>query len=153
MDWHLILKDNWFTLLQTISIVSSLIFAGVSFLIDARSRKVSYLIEFTKHHREIWREVRENPSLARVFDANVNISDTAVTLEEERFVQSLILHLNATHQAIRAGLFKAPENLDTDVREFFLLPIPNHVWHKAMPYQDRRLVEFINILITNNQRQ
>ena len=59
------------------------------------------------------------------------------------FVIFLILHLNSSYYAMRAGFFQKPQGLRKDIEIFFSLPIPREVWRKARIMQDERFVTFV----------
>lgn len=134
--------ENWFTLLETVSIVAGLFFTAFSLRIDTKVRHVGNLLTITQQHREIWSEFYKKPELARVLDAKTN-PDTAISNEEQLFLKFLILHLNSAFRAMKSGMFLSPEGLRADVREFFVLPIPKRVWEKMEPLQDRDFVTFV----------
>lgn len=134
---------SWFLFLQSAGIIGGLLFTAVSLQIDARVRRVGNLISLTQHHRDIWTRLYSTPGLARVLDANVDLKRTPVTIEEELFINLLILHLNSAYQAMQHGMFMKPESLGRDIRTFFSLPIPQVVWETSKPFQDEAFVTFV----------
>ena len=137
------LGENWFVLLQSVGIVASLLYAGVSFRFDARVRKVSNLLEITSQHRGIWTQLYQRPELARIRDPQADVKRQPISREEELFVSFLILHLNTSYRAIVERVMTAPDRLGDDVRQFFALPIPQAVWQRQRQLQDRDFVEFV----------
>jgi hypothetical protein len=134
--------ENWFTLLETASIVTGLFFTAFSLRIDTKVRHVGNLLTITQQHREIWSEFYEKPELARVLDSGANL-ESSISNEEELFLKFLILHLNSAFRAMKSGMFLSPEGLRADIRQFFALPIPKRVWEKLKPLQDRDFVRFV----------
>lgn len=55
----------------------------------------------------------------------------------------LVLHLSATHQALREGTFTTRQNLEADVRTFFVLPIPQEVWQRTKVLHEPDFVAFV----------
>jgi hypothetical protein len=134
---------HWFDLVQSLGIIASLTFTGVTFRTDARSRRVTNLIELTKQHREIWTELNRRPELSRVLDTSADLERKPVMPEEERFVRTLILHLNSTYQAMKNGVYMKPDGLGTDIRRFFSRPVAEAVWEKMKGLQDKDFVQFV----------
>src|ERR1043166_1979638 len=85
---------NWFTLLQSVGIIGSLLFTAASLRLDAKARQVGNLMPITKNHREIWGELYERPELARVIDAGVDLEHAPMTREEAPLIRFGVFHLN-----------------------------------------------------------
>jgi hypothetical protein len=145
------LTANWFDLVQSLGIIASLIFSGVIFRHDLRTRRVANLIELTKQHRAIWTEMDRHPELARVLNENVDLARTPVMPEEERFIHALILHLNSAYHAMKEGLFIKPDGLEKDVRRFFSRPIAKAVWQKEKSIQDTEFVRFVERCLSSQE--
>lgn len=135
--------DNWFTLLQTLAILSSFAFTCVALRRDEKSRRISNLMLLTANHRDIWKHVFDRPKLRRVLATNPNLDTKPVTDDEALFVKMLILHLNSAHHAITSGLIITPEGLGADIRTFLAHPIARLVWDEIRDLQDRAFVEFV----------
>ena len=71
------------------------------------------------------------PAFHQVLDANADVANKPPTIEEELFVQMMILHLRTAIKARESKLEFGDENMATDVREVFALPIPQTVWQKT----------------------
>ena len=141
--------QHGFILLQSVGIIAGLFFSGAAFLLaimsyraqarerkaEADERKVQIRFVLLAQRREIWKAVREKPELRRVLDASLP-ADTIPTLEETDFVRDLILHLDASLQAQRAGISFSEPGLAADIRQFFSKPIPHAVWMEVKKYQD-----------------
>jgi hypothetical protein len=132
-----------FDLLEAVGIIASLIFAGLAFRREEKSRHTANLLAITAAHREIWSELFHQPKLARVLDPKADLAAQPVTTEESFFVTFLILHLNVTFKASVRRMFVTPEALTRDMRQFFSLPIPKAVWEKSRPLQDGTFVAFV----------
>ena len=51
------LEDNWFSLLQSIGIISGFVFTALTLRRDTKSRKRTEVLALTQQHRELWSEV------------------------------------------------------------------------------------------------
>jgi hypothetical protein len=138
-----LLRDNWFTLLQTTGIIGGLVFTALSFRADTKARQVDNLIRMKEQHQGLWRQLFENANLKGVLDAERDLVAEPVSEEEEFFVLSLILHLFASYRGIETGVLKSPDGLEKDICEVFEYPVPRAAWEKAREYQDADFVVFI----------
>jgi hypothetical protein len=137
------IANNWPLLLNAGGVITGLVFTSLSFRAEARTRRVSNLIEITKAHRDIWTELYQRRELARILDVSLNVSHVRVTENEELFVTFLIHHLNCTFQAMKHHLFIKQEGLRRDIFWFFSLPIPQTVWEKMKTLQNHDFVAFV----------
>jgi hypothetical protein len=140
LNW---VQNNWFILLQSLGIITSICFAGISFRIDTKVRRVANLLEITKQHRDIWSEFYARPELKRVLKPSVNLTAHPITAEEELFVKLLILHLASAYRTSTFGMVTTPEELRDDISSFFGLPIPRAVWERMQHLQDHDFVRFV----------
>jgi hypothetical protein len=143
------LAFHWFDLLQTIGIVGGLFFTGWSLHLNTQTQRAANLLTLTVQHRDIWRMLNEEPKLARVLEARLDLSQNPLTDDETRFVGFVFLHLNASFQAIKAGVLVKAEGLAVDIQEFFALPIPQSVWQKLRKFYD---VDFVAFIETTNKK-
>jgi hypothetical protein len=134
---------HWFDLLQTVGIVGGLFFTGWSLHLDTQTQRAANLLNITVQHRDIWKLLYSEPQLARVLEPKLDLNKNPMTDDEARFVGFLILHLNASYQAIKAGVLMKAEGLASDIQEFFALPIPKAVWQKLRKFYDDDFVSFI----------
>lgn len=142
MVWYW-LRENWFTGLQTLAIVSGFMFTCITLRRDGRSRRVGNLFQLNSNHRQLWEQLFTKPQLRRILSSERDVSSEPATNDEELFVGFLILHLNTAHKAIRSGLMDTPEGLAADIRTFFGLPIPRAIWEARRCYQDAEFVVFV----------
>ena len=150
MNWLHWLGENWFTGLQTVAIVSGLVFTCITLRRDSHSRRISSLFQITANHREVWEKLLTQPKLHRVLSLKPDIDREPVTVDETIFVEFLILHLNSAHQAMRNGVMDAPEGLSTDIRTLFSLPIPRAVWEDKRRFQDGEFIAFVERNLNRN---
>ena len=135
---------SWFIFLQSVGIIASLLFTGLSLRIDAKVRRASNLLIITEQHRGIWSQLYRRPELSRVLDDKADLKQMPVTEVEELFVTLLILHLSSVYHVMSDHLVIKPEGLREDISSFFVLPIPQNVWEKVKMFQDRDFVEFVD---------
>jgi len=134
---------HWLDLLQSAGIIGGLFFTATSLRIDARARHVANLLTLTEHHRNIWTSLYQRPELARVLDERADVEQNPITGAEELFVLLLVLHLSSAQEAIKQGMFLAPDGLRKDIHGFFSRPIPKAVWERIKPLQDQDFVRFV----------
>lgn len=136
------LAENWFTLLQSVGIVGSLLFTAWIIRADSKARRIDNLLSITAAHRDIWQLYRR-PELSRVLDPTADQTEKSITPDEHVFVLLIILHLSAVYRANKAGFLQTPEGMRRDVQSFFSLPIPKAIWQRVRPLQDRDFVRFV----------
>ena len=78
-----------------------------------------------------------------MLDRSADLTQQPASVEEDLFVNFLILHVNSTHRAMREGMYVKPEGLQKDLRFFFSLPIPQAVWRTVRPFHDKDFVRFV----------
>jgi len=138
------LETNWFNLVQTVSIVVGLLFAGLSLRRDARSRRLSNLLVLKQEHRELWNTIHEKPGLARILQKEVDLVATPITNEEETFLRQLIVHVAVAWELIQDGTPLNLAGLRRDVAGVFSLPLPKLAWERAREAQNRRFMKFVD---------
>jgi len=74
---------------------------------------------------------------------SVNLRQEPVTLEEEMFVHTLILHLRTAFKARELGMQFDDDAVAADIREFLNRPIPRSVWERSKVFQDADFVGFV----------
>lgn len=146
------LNDNWFILLQSAGIIGSLLFAGSTIRLEAKARKLSDLLALTEQHRELWKEVRERPELARISRADVDLIAHPITEQEEEFLNMVIVHFNTGWLLAREGALLTLEVLAQDAVSFFSLPIPRAVWQQTRQNRDPNFVSFVESRSQKNRR-
>ncbi|HEY3489579.1 MAG TPA: hypothetical protein VGK27_05585 [Candidatus Deferrimicrobiaceae bacterium] len=137
------LSTNWFSVIQTLGIMSSLLFTAHTLRSNNKSQRIANLFQITQYHRDMWANTFEHPELQVIFDPAVDLSRRQVTREERIFVTMMILHLNATFEAIEANAIAPIDGLRKDIVDFFSLPIPRVIWNDIRKYQNKRFVKFV----------
>lgn len=142
-------SNNWPTIVQNFGIIGGLGFTAYSAWKDERARRISNSIAITGQYREIWAELIRKPELARILSSVVDLTSDPVTIDEELFVNLLILHLETVRRAMKMGMFIKLDGLKRDVHEFFSLPIPRAVFEKNRQFQDRSFTKFVDECLTH----
>jgi hypothetical protein len=137
------ISEHGFDLLGSFGLIASLAFTTLSFRKDESSRRIGNLLELTAAHRDIWSQLFVRPELARILEPDVDLVMRPVTNEEALFMTLLLLHLNATWQALDEGVFRTRQAVARDIRWFFSLPIPKSVWEKSKAFQDPAFAQFV----------
>jgi hypothetical protein len=135
---------HWLDLLQTIGIVVGLFFTAQSIRAETKERRIQNLFTLTEAHRDLWTTLYEKPELARVMSAAVDLTKFPPTREEELFTHLLILHLATWFKARSLGTDLDEDAVSFDIGQFFSHPIPQRVWVKSKPFQDRSFVAFVD---------
>ena len=143
MVWLNWLTEHWFDLIQTTGVVGGLLFTGFALNADAKAKRASNLLNITQQHRELWSLLYSEPELFRILRSDANIASEPVTPKEEQFVRFIILHLNASFQADKAGVYNEPSGVNADTKSFFALPIPPAVWTARKQFCDADFVNFV----------
>lgn len=139
------LGQNWLDVVQTVGIIASLIFAGITLRDDTRERRVENLLLLTQGHRDLWSTIFARPDLARIFDASADLDRKPLTLAEQLLVKQVIQHLYSAFEAMNNNLVIRPAALRRDVGEFFRLPIPAAVWKDLEKFQNPDFVAFVEL--------
>ena len=134
---------KWFEIIQTGAVIFSLLATVHTIREDTRSKKVQNAIALTSNHRELWSMMLQNPRLKRVLNPKANIVKKPPTAEEELFVQMMILQLRTALKARETGLEFGDEDITSDVREIFALPIPKTIWLRTKLLHEENLRVFI----------
>lgn len=141
LDW---VSHNWFSLLQSVGIIGSLLFAGLALRMDAKERRNSNTLTVAQEHRELWANFYMMPELSRVLDPNADLAAQPVTRKEGMFILQLVVHLHTALEVLNGGKFaSSDEALHKDIKWFFSLPIPSAVWEQAKARQDAEFVYFV----------
>ncbi|MCB1130047.1 MAG: hypothetical protein KDN05_02895 [Verrucomicrobiae bacterium] len=141
------LAQNWFDLLQTLGIVGGLFHAGASLHFDTKVRKTEINLSLTESHREIWQQMVEQPALSRILDPNADPKEEPIKPEERRFVNLVVMHVIATHNAIKEGVHADLPGLEDDVRALLALPIPREVVRAMLTYQSPEVRSYLQKLL------
>jgi hypothetical protein len=147
------IEDHWLDALQTLGIVAGLWFTSLSAFRDHRSRKLQNLLSINSNHRQIWLQAFSHPHLFRILKPKVNLRRNPVSEEEALFVNLVILHLTTVLEAMNDGLMRKPQGHDADLKEFFSLPIPRHVWRKTAKFRSEATLRHVEHLTASSQKR
>ena len=136
-------EQNWFTLIQTAGIIGSLLFGAFAARREAKAREFENHLKITALHRELWSGVTNNPSLARVVEQNPDIVRSPITLAEQEFLNLAINHFQTGWRFAKSGSLVGLDEMTSDVRNFFSLPLPRAIWEKSKSYRNPRFVGFV----------
>jgi len=137
------IREHWFDLIQTASVIAGFWTAVYSIQGDTKERRIENLFTLTKAHRDIWWKLYERPELSRILVARVDLKREPLTHEEELFVHTLILHLRSAFKARKLGMQFDDDAVASDITELFVLPIPRAVWERSKAFQDKDFVAFV----------
>jgi hypothetical protein len=140
LNW---LVENWLGLAQTVGIGGGLLFTARAISKDEKARTITNTIAINEQYSAIWQNFYERPELARILQKDVDLNKQPVSNNEALFVKTLLLHLDVVRRAMKAGIFVKIQGLQTDIQDFFTLPIPKIVWEKIKPFQDQDFVAFV----------
>jgi hypothetical protein len=141
LNW---LAEYWLDLAQTVGIVGGLLFTARAISKDERARTITNTIAINEQYSTIWHNFYERPELARILQKDADLNKQPVSNNEALFVKTLLLHLDVVRRAMKAGIFVKIQGLQTDIQDFFTLPIPKAVWEKIKPFQDKDFIAFID---------
>jgi hypothetical protein len=139
--------SNASQLIESGGIMVGLFFTGFALRADVRSRQADILVRLTENHRALWTYHDEHASLGRIFQRQADVEAKPVTPQEARFIQFFINHVFITFRTRKLGLYQSPEQLETDLRDFFSHPVPRAAWDRLRRYQDRDFADYIQRLI------
>ena len=143
-------EENWFSLIQTIGILSGFLLAARSLSLDRGIRKTEILIQLTESHREIWESFLDKADLEATLEPYRNLDGHPISFSEKRFVTSVVLHMAMVHRASQHDVFQPWEGLRRDIREFLSLPVPGEVFKGLRRYQEAEFLAFIDEILRND---
>ena len=136
-------EGNWFSIVQTVGVMGSLCLAAAAANREAKAREIENLLTISEHHRELWKGVYQRQDLERIFRADADVQTSAITVAEEEFVNLVIVHFLKGWRIAKIGGITTLDELATDVRGFFSLPLPHAVWEKTKTTRNPRFVRFV----------
>ena len=140
MEW---IGENWFSLVQTLGILTGLLVTGRTLRSDLRSRRITDQLTLTQLHRDLWRQLREDRELLRILAEQPDLVSTPVTAAERDFLNSVFVHFINGWLIARAGGLLTSDAFARDVRSFFRLPIPCVVWLESKDRYDPDFAAFV----------
>ena len=101
------------------------------------------LLALDERHQNLWGEAQGRPDLKRILSKEVHVLTEPVTIEENEFLQRVILYFETgwrLEKIMDRGELKI---LALDAGEFFSLPLPRAVWEKTKQFRNPRFVRFV----------
>lgn len=123
--------------------MGGLLFTAITVRQSTKSRKESNLLALTEAHRDLWSAIYSRPDLSRIFDPAVDLIVRPINLVEERFLNEVIIHFQMGWHLAKKDSFLTMEALESDIRQFFKLPIPHSVWTESKHTRDPHFVAFV----------
>ena len=139
--------EHGFDVLGATGIIGGLIFTAVSFRSEAQTRRIANLLTLTQNHHELWKAFYKDTDIARVLDSTADLKSKPITLGESAYINVTIQHLSSVYRAMQADLTFKPEEIQSDVRGYFQLPLPRAVWEQTKQFQNRDFASFIESCI------
>ena len=150
-------EGNWFNLIQTAGIMASLCLTAAAANREAKARneeavarhreakakEIDNLLTNADHQRELWTDAYKRPELERVFRSNVDLAKEPVTVAEKEFLNLVLVQYQTTWCIAEAGGIVTVDELASDVRDFFSLPLPHAVWENVKGVRNPRFAEFV----------
>ncbi len=138
------LLANWFTLVQSIGIVATLLIAIATLRRQMHQTRVANSLLVTQHHRDIWKMSIENSKLNRTFTKKPDLFRKPITEAERTFVNLIFLHMCATLKAIEAKTIYPIDGMVADLVDIMSFPIPALVWREVAPYHDKIFAAYVD---------
>jgi len=143
VDFLAWVKSDWFSLIQTVGIVSGLFYTGIACKQEAKAKKTQNLLAFTERHRLLWSEAYQRSELSRIFCQEVDQLAQPASIPEEEFLNMVFVHFEIGWRLVKITDRSDLEPLARDVRHFFSLPLPRAVWEKTKANRNQRFVRFV----------
>lgn len=140
MAW---IHQHWFSAVQTVGIVGSLLLTLAALRRDARARRTTDYLTLSTLHRDLWSEMHRRPELARITQPVVDLVSAPLSVPEEEFLMLVINHFHIGWRLFREGGILSIDVLAADARAFFARPLPHLVWERSKQPRDPRFVRFI----------
>lgn len=147
------LEANWFTLVQSIGIIASILLTAATMRRDRRSRRISDYLALTTEHRELWGDLHKRSDLARVVSPEVDLLAEPLSIAEEEFLLLVMVHFHTGWLLAREGSLVDSGVLARDAGAFFRLPLPKMVWRRTRSIRDPVFVAFIDAACATPKRR
>lgn len=144
MHW---LSANWFSVVQTVVLVGTLIVAVSALRSSGQATKGSNTLAIMASNRQIWSQLTTNPELQSVMRPTMS-ADEAVTDSEYHFVLAVIHHTAISFELAQTGGINVIEGARRDVHDTMNLPVFKATWDKCKAYQNADFAEFMDSCIS-----
>ena len=146
------LEGNWFTLVQSIGIIASILLTTATMRRDRRSRRIGDYLALTTEHRELWGTLHKREDLARVVSSEADLLAEPLSIAEEEFLLLVIVHFHTGWLLATQGSLVDLGVLARDAGTFFRLPLPGLVWRRTRTIRDPAFVSFIETACAKPKR-
>lgn len=137
-------SSHWHFLVESLGIIGSLIFTGVTVRRDLEARRVTEHLTLSGQHRRLWGQLHRRRGLNRVLEADRDLVQEPVTREEQLFLELAFVHFHTGWLICREdGSLTPVRVLALDAGHFFTLPAPSAVWAMARQSYQPEFVTFI----------
>lgn len=137
-------SGHWFTVVQTVGIVSSFLFTAYQIQRSRRSSVAANEIRLIELHRDLWKMTIEKPDLMRPFDHALHGSGLTLSVAERRFVNLLFLHISGAYRLNETGDVKRTGDFRADMKELLVLPAIRKFWEENKRLYDPRFTAFVD---------
>ena len=138
------LDENWFSLLESLGIVGSLLFTAITLRKDLQAKRVTEYLTLAGQHRRLWGQLYRRPRLAHLLKPDRNLDALPVTSEERLFLELAFVHFHTGWLLAREGSLTPMSVLAADAGHFFGLPVPAYVWERTKSVLEREFVAFVD---------
>jgi len=119
----------------------AIIYAIRSFRTNNKIARVNLLFQLNNSHRDIWSGIVKS-NLTRINDPNAD--SIQITVEEERYIIFLLLHIHTLFEASEKNLYDFNSSSRLDVGTFFNHPLPSSVWNRKKQFYSTPFSNFID---------
>jgi hypothetical protein len=144
-DFPLWAGSNWFNLIQTVGIMGSLWMAAAAAQREAKAREVENLISLNGQHHALWSGVLQKPELQRIFQTDADPSELPPTVVERAFIDMVFVHFQTGWMIARSGALISLAEMESDIQDFFTLPLPCAFWEKTKRFRNPSFVKFVEV--------
>jgi hypothetical protein len=131
------LQGNWPNLVTALGVIGT-VWIGI------RTANRESLERTAERHANLWMQMAQQPSLHRILQEDADPLAKPVTIEEEEFINLVILLFLTGWRNARTGGLISLNELSNDVGGFFSLPLPHVVWEKTKASRNPRFARFID---------
>lgn len=147
------LNGNWFSLVQSLGIIASILLTTTTMRRDRKSRRIGDYLALTSEHRELWGDLNRRRELARVVSPEVDLLAEPLSTAEEEFLLLVIVHFHTGWLLARQGSLVDIQVLARDAGAFFRLPLPRLVWNRTRSVRDPLFVAFVDAACARPKRR
>lgn len=137
------LEANWFTVIQSVGIIASLLFAAVTLRQESKSKRMTALLVLQEQHRDLWSELHRRPELTRILEPAPDLVAKPVTAAEAEFLNTVFVHFCTGWRLATEHRILSPSDLERDIVTFLDIPIPLQVWLRTIGIREKRFLEFV----------